>query len=143
MQDIAKEVLLLTDRQGTPSLDKSITAVTVLADAELLPAVVGVERRAAHQLGLREKDVEHLDQAVGTVRRNIINHALELDEEGQYDAYVFRGLGVGIAVEDRSQPFDYVPLQEGSDMALPTEPSQLHRPCGLRSNPSGSETRFK
>ena len=81
MQDIAKEVLLLTDRQGTPSLDKSIAVVTILVDAELLPAVVGVERRAAHQLGLREKDVEHLDQAVGAVCCNIINYTDEICAE--------------------------------------------------------------
>jgi hypothetical protein len=52
--------LLATDERGTSNLDKSIAAVTVLADAELLLAVVDFVRRAAHQLGLRDKATEHL-----------------------------------------------------------------------------------
>jgi hypothetical protein len=43
----------MTDEHGTSNLDKSIAAVTVLADAELLPAVVDFVRRAANHLGLR------------------------------------------------------------------------------------------
>jgi anti-sigma regulatory factor (Ser/Thr protein kinase)/GNAT superfamily N-acetyltransferase len=117
--------LLVTDERGTSNLDKSIAAVTVMADAELLPAVVDFVRRAAHQIGLGDKAAEHLDQAVGTVCRNVIDHAFEPDEEGRYDVYVLRRPGqVVIAVEDQGLPFDYAPLQEGSDTALP---EMLHR----------------
>ena len=57
----------MTDEHGTSKLDKSVAAVTVLADAELLPAVVDFARRASQKLGLKGKAAEHLDQAVGTV----------------------------------------------------------------------------
>jgi anti-sigma regulatory factor (Ser/Thr protein kinase)/GNAT superfamily N-acetyltransferase len=115
----------MTDERGTSNLDKSIAAVTVLADAELLPAVVDFVRRAANHLGLRDKAAEHLDRAVGTVCRNVIDRAFEPEEEGRYDVYVLRRPGqVVIAVEDRGLPFDYVPLQDGSDTALP---DMLHR----------------
>ena len=110
----------MTDKHGTSNLDKSVAAVTVLADAELLPAVVDFVRRAAKQLGLRDKAAEHLDRAVGLVCRNVIDHAFESDEEGRYDVYVLRRPGqVVIAIEDRGLPFDYVPLQDASDTALP------------------------
>ena len=115
----------MTDEHGTSKLDKSVAAVTVLADAELLPAVVDFARRVSQKLGLKGKAAEHLDQAVGTVCRNVIDHAFEPDEEGRYDVYVLRRPGqVVIAVEDRGLPFDYVPLQNGSDTALP---DMLHR----------------
>ena len=110
----------MTDEQGTAKLDKPIATVSVLADAELLPAVVNFVRRAAHQVGLSDKTSEHLDRAVRTVCRNVIDHAFEPDEEGQYDVSVLRRPGqVVIAVEDQGLPFDYAPLQEGSDTALP------------------------
>ena len=91
----------MTDEHEMSKLDKSVAAVTVLADAELLPAVVDFVRRAANQLGLRDKAAEHLDWAVGTVCRNVIDRAFEPDEEGQYAVNVLRQPGqVVIAVED-------------------------------------------
>ena len=71
----------MTDEHGTSKLDKSVAAVTVLADAEILPAVVDFARRVSQKLGLKGKAAEHLDQAVGTVCRNVIDHAFEPDEE--------------------------------------------------------------
>jgi serine/threonine-protein kinase RsbW len=115
----------MTEEHGMSKLDKPVAAVTVLADAELLPAVVDFVRRTANQLGLRGKAAEHLDRAVETVCRNVIDHAFEPDEEGRYDVYVLRRPGqVVTAVEDRGLPFDYAPLQDGSDTALP---DMLHR----------------
>ena len=132
----------MRDEHETSKLDKPVAAVTVLADVELLPAVVDFVKRTANQLGLRDKAAEHLDQAVGTVCRNVIDHAFESDEEGRYDVYVLRRPGqVVIAIEDRGLPFDYAPLQDASDTALP---DMLHRsfadevrfvnlgPCGNR-----------
>src|SRR5919202_4172283 len=132
----------MTDEHETSKLDKPVAAVTVLADVELLPAVVDFVKRTANQLGLRDKAAEHLDQAVGTVCHNVIDHAFESDEEGRYDVYVLRRPGqVVIAIEDRGLPFDYAPLQDASDTALP---DMLHRsfadevrfvnlgPCGNR-----------
>jgi anti-sigma regulatory factor (Ser/Thr protein kinase) len=115
----------VADEHATSNVDKSIAEVTVLADAELLPAVVDFVRRAAHQLGLREKAAEHLDRAVVAVCSNVIDRAFEPDEEGRYDVHVLSRPGqVIIAVEDQGLPFDYAPLQEGSDTALP---DMLHR----------------
>src|SRR5918997_537145 len=115
----------MTDEHGASKLDKSVAAVTALADAELLPAVVAFVRRVASQAGLRDRAAEHLDRAVETVCHNVIEHAFEPDEEGRYDIHVLRRPGqVVIAVEDRGLPLDYVPLQDGSDTALP---DMLHR----------------
>jgi anti-sigma regulatory factor (Ser/Thr protein kinase) len=115
----------MTDEHETSKLDKSVATVTVLADGELLPAVVDFVRKVANQLGLRDEAAEHLDQAVGTVCRNVIDHAFEPDEEGRYDVCVLRRPGqVVIAIEDRGLPLDYVPLQDTSDTALP---DMLHR----------------
>src|SRR5215212_11796035 len=115
----------MTDEHGTSQLDKSVAAITVLVDAELLPAVVDFVRRAAHHLGLKDKAAEHLDRAVGTVCRNVIDRAYEPEEDGRYDVYVLRRPGqVVIAVEDRGLPFDYAPLQTGNETALS---DTLHR----------------
>src|SRR5918912_1055212 len=132
----------MRDEHETSKLDKPVAAVTVLADVELLPAVVAFVRRTANQLGLRDKAAEHLDQAVGTVCRNVIDHAFDSNEASRYDVYVLRRPGqVVIAIEDRGLPFDYATLQGASDTALP---EMLHRsfadevrfvnlgPCGNR-----------
>jgi anti-sigma regulatory factor (Ser/Thr protein kinase) len=115
----------MTGEHGTSKFDKPVAAVTVLADAELLPAVVDFVRRTANQLGLRGKAAEHLDLVVERVCRNVIDRAFEPEEVERYDVYVLRRPGqVVIAVEDRGLPFDYVPLQDGSDAALS---DMLHR----------------
>src|SRR5918998_6633721 len=115
----------MTDNRETSKLEKTVASVTVLADATLLPAVVDFVKRTTHQLELNDTDAEHLGQAVETVCRNVIDRAYEPEEEGQYDVYVLRRPGqVVTAVEDRGLPFDYAPLQDGSDTALP---DMLHR----------------
>ena len=115
----------MADAHRTPIVEESVAKVTVLADEELLPAVVDFVRRAAHQLGLRDKIAKCLEQAVETVCRNVIDHAFEPGEEDRYDIYVLRRPGqVVIAIEDQGMPFDYACFQDGSDTVLP---EMLHR----------------
>jgi anti-sigma regulatory factor (Ser/Thr protein kinase) len=100
--------------------ERPVARVTVTTDAELLPAVVDFVRRVAHRLGLRNRAAERLDLTVETVCRNVIEHAFEAGEEGRYDVEVLRRPGrVDIAVEDRGLPFDYAPLRDAGDTALP------------------------
>jgi anti-sigma regulatory factor (Ser/Thr protein kinase) len=120
------EVLPVTDEHGTPELERTVARVTVTTDAELLPAVVDFVRQVARRLGLRDKAAENLDQAIETVCRNIIEHAFDPDEAGQYDIEIIHRPGrVVIAVEDRGLPFDYAPLRDGGDTPLP---EMLHHP---------------
>lgn len=113
----------MTDESGVP--ERSVARVTVTTDAELLPVVVDFVRRVAHRLGLRDRAAERLDLAVETVCRNVIEHAFETNEEGRYDVEVLRRPGrIVIAVEDRGLPFDYAPLRDTEDTALP---EMLHR----------------
>ena len=115
----------VTDERETPELEGPVARVTVTTGAELLPAVVDFVRQVARRLGLGDKAAEQLDQAVETVCRNVIERGFDPDEEGQYDVEILRRPGrVVIAVEDRGLPFDYTPLQDGADTALP---EMLHR----------------
>jgi hypothetical protein len=116
----------VTDDHGTPEPERPVARVTVTTGAELLPAVVDFVRQAARQLGLRDRGAEQLDRAVETVCRNVIEHAFDPDQEGQYDVEILRHPGrVVIAVEDRGLPFDYTRLRDGGDTALP---EMLHYP---------------
>jgi anti-sigma regulatory factor (Ser/Thr protein kinase) len=118
--------LHVTDERGTPEAETAVVRLAVTADAELLPAVVGFVRRVARRLGMEDEAAEKLGQAVETVCRNVIEHAFDPDEAGQYDIEIFRRPGrVVIAVEDRGLPFDYARLRGGGDAALP---EMLHRP---------------
>jgi serine/threonine-protein kinase RsbW len=91
-----------------------------MTDPELLSVVVDFVRKTALQLGLKNKAAEQLDRAVETVCRNVIEHAFDPDQEGQYDVEILRRPGrVVIAVEDRGLPFDYARLRDGGDTALP------------------------
>jgi anti-sigma regulatory factor (Ser/Thr protein kinase) len=113
-------VVLVTDERGKPEPERPVARVTVTTDAGLLPVVVDFVRRVAHRLGLRNRAAERLDVAVETVCRNVIEHAFEAGEEGRYDVEVLRRPGrVVIAVEDRGLPFDYAPLRDAGDTALP------------------------
>src|ERR687897_3058021 len=100
--------------------ERSVARVTVTTDAELLPVVVDFVRRVARQLWLRDRAAERLDHAVETVCRNVIEHAFEANEEGRYDVEVLRRPArIVIAVEDRGLPFDYAPLRDTENTALP------------------------
>ena len=110
----------MTDEHGIPELERPAARVTVTTDAEFLPAALDFVRQVTQRLGLRDKAAEHLDRAVETVCRNIIERAFNPDEAGQYDIEILRRPGrVVIAVEDRGLPFDYAHLRDGGDTALP------------------------
>src|SRR4028118_1997106 len=112
--------LRVTDERGAPEVERLVVRLAVTTDAELLPTMVDFVRQIAQQLGLKDKAAEKLDQAVETVCRNVIEHAFNSDEAGQYDIEIFRRPGrVVIAVEDRGLPFDYAHLREGGDATLP------------------------
>src|SRR5687768_10521434 len=114
------EVLPVADERRTPALERLVARVTVMTDAELLPAAVDFVRQVARQLGLGDKATDRLNRAVETVCRNVIEHAFEADEEGRYDVEVLCRPGrVVIAVEDRGLPSDYAHLRDDGDTALP------------------------
>src|SRR4028118_1159604 len=116
--------LRVTDERGAPEVERVVVRLAVTTDAELLPTVVDFVRQIAQQLGLKDKAAEKLDQAVETVCRNVIEHAFNPDEAGQYDIEILRRPGrIVIAVEDRGLPFDYDHLREGAT----TLPEMLHR----------------
>src|SRR4028118_287203 len=117
--------LRVTDERGAPEVERVVVRLAVTTDAELLPTVVDFVRQIAQQLGLKDKAAEKLDQAVETVCRNVIEHAFNPDEAGQYDIEILRRPGrVVIAVEDRGLPFDYARFQDSKDRVLP---EMLHR----------------
>ncbi|HEX6710722.1 MAG TPA: ATP-binding protein [Rubrobacter sp.] len=97
--------------------EKQVARVTVSADAELLPPVIGFVEQTTRRLGL--VDAGQIGAAAELVCRNIIQHAFGPGEEGTYDVHVLRGPGrVVVAVEDQGLPFDYSRLQEGKDRSL-------------------------
>src|SRR4028119_2465147 len=117
--------LRVTDERGISEAERAAVRVAVTTDAELLPAVVDFVRQVVQRLGLRNKAAEKLDQAVETVCRNVIEHAFNPDEAGQYDIEILRRPGkVVVAIEDRGLPFDYARLREGEDRTLH---EMLHR----------------
>ncbi len=110
----------VTDEHGIPELERPVARVTVTTDAGLLPAAVDFVGQVAQWLGLRNRAAENLDRAVEMVCHNVIEHAFDPGESGQYDIEILRRPGrVVIAVEDRGLPFDYAHLQDGRDTALP------------------------
>jgi anti-sigma regulatory factor (Ser/Thr protein kinase) len=118
-----KEGSLVTGVRGTP--ERAVVRVAVSTEAELLPAVVDFVRRVAQRLGLEGRAAEELNRAVETVCRNVIEHAFDPNEAGQYDIEILRRPGqVVVVVEDRGLPFDYAQLREGGDTTLP---EMLHR----------------
>src|SRR3712207_9124493 len=92
----------MTDEPGTPSKEELVVRVTVVADAGFLAPVIDFVRRTTCRLGLEDHAAEHLDRAVETVCRNVIEGAFGPGEVGRYDVHVLRRPGqVVIAVEDQ------------------------------------------
>src|SRR3712207_9409476 len=83
----------MTDEPGTPSKEELVVRVTVVADAGFLAPVIDFVRRTTCRLGLEDHAAEHLDRAVETVCRNVIEGAFGPGEEGRYDVHVLRRPG--------------------------------------------------
>lgn len=114
----------MTDERGAPKPEEPVASVTVPADADLLPPVLGFVRSAARRLGLRSAAAGHLERAVEKVCLNVIEHAFGPEEDGKYAVHLLRRPGrVVVAVEDRGLPFDYTRLRGDG----PATPDMLHR----------------
>jgi anti-sigma regulatory factor (Ser/Thr protein kinase) len=110
----------VTSERGTPDPERAVVRIAVTTDVELLSTVVDFVQQVAQRLGLSDKAAEKLNRAVKTVCRNVIEHAFNPDEVGQYDIEILRRPGqIVIAVEDRGLPFDYARLGGGGNVPLP------------------------
>jgi len=101
------------------SESEEVARLKVAADLACLPAVALFTRNLGHCLGLGQKAAQDLEHAVDECITNILQHAFEPGERGEYTLRFLRRPGQVVAVvEDQGLPFDLERFQRGTDAGL-------------------------
>ncbi len=96
-----------------------LAKITVPAEVNVLPAVISFVREIASFLKLKDKEIKRLELVVEEACMNVIDHAFDPDEKGNYDVLFIRELGkLVIAIEDQGLPFDIERMEKDSESGL-------------------------
>lgn len=99
--------------------ERLIARINVTAKVEYLPPVIDFVGDVSRKLGLGAKDSKKMELVIEEAGLNVITHAFEPDEEGDFDVIIFRKPGqVVVAVEDRGMPFDFKKFEKKEDSGL-------------------------
>ncbi|HEX7364099.1 MAG TPA: GNAT family N-acetyltransferase [Dehalococcoidia bacterium] len=87
---------------------QQIARISLAARVEFLPAVSSFLREISMKLGLTDNDIGRLELVVEEACMNVIEHAFDPGEHGNFDVVILRKPGqIEVAVEDRGLPFDF------------------------------------
>ncbi len=98
---------------------EEVARLEVVADLACLPAVSLFTRNLGRYLGLGDKAAQELEHAVDECVTNILQHAFEPGERGEYTLrFLHRPGQVVVVVEDQGLPFDLEKFQRGEEAGL-------------------------
>ncbi len=96
-----------------------VARLEMAADLACLPAAALFTRNLGTCLGLSPKAAQDLEHAVDECVTNILQHAFEPGERGEYTLRFLRRPGQVVAVvEDQGLPFDLEKFQQGKEAGL-------------------------
>lgn len=99
--------------------EKQIVSINIPAEKKYLPIILSVVKQAASMNDFEEKDLHHFELIVEEACVNVIEHAFEPGERGEYTVKIIRRpQQLVIAVEDNGLPFDIKKIQEGKSSGL-------------------------
>lgn len=99
--------------------DFIIAKVKLIALKEFLPSIVGMVQSIASQLGYEKNSVYKLEVAVEESCLNVIEHAFDEGEIGNFEIVFERKPGkLVIAIEDKGLPFDFSKIESGDTSGL-------------------------
>jgi serine/threonine-protein kinase RsbW len=99
--------------------EQEVARLQVRAEVDYLPVVALLVREVGHRLGLSERSVHELEHAVDEAATNIVQHAFEPGERGEYTVRLLRRPGqVVVALEDQGIPFDLEKFRQGEGTGL-------------------------
>jgi serine/threonine-protein kinase RsbW len=96
--------------------------LAVRTELHLLPTVLGAIRQAADYAGLPSDDQRRLEVIVEEACLNVIHHAFDDHEDGQYVVAVEKKNGkLIVSVSDKGLPFDFTQLEDSGRMGIGTK----------------------
>jgi|Deesub1362A_J573_1020465.scaffolds.fasta_scaffold04455_3 serine/threonine-protein kinase RsbW len=99
--------------------EQEVARLRVRAEVDYLPVVALLVREMGRRLGLSQRAVFELEHAVDEAATNIVQHAFEPDERGEYTVRLLRRPGrVVVALEDQGIPFDLDKFRQGEGTGL-------------------------
>lgn len=96
-----------------------IARLTIQAKKEYLPSITGAVHSLTSLLGFDKKEAFQLELVVEEACLNVIEHAFDPDEKGQYDVVIERRPGkLVVGIEDKGLPFDFAKIESAGETGL-------------------------
>jgi len=101
------------------SYETQLAKLTLIADKKYLPLAMDFIQDIAVVVGLPKMDAQKLELIVEEASLNVIEHAFDKDEKGNYEISIIRKPGqLVIAIRDKGLPFDFHKIKPGENSGL-------------------------
>lgn len=97
------------------STEKTLARLQLPAREDYIQTALLLVRSIVEKEGFTERQLLHIETITEEACLNVIQHAFEPGDEGQFDLMVIRRPGkIVIAIEDQGLPFDHTELESGT-----------------------------
>ena len=101
------------------SYETQLAKLTLVANKKYLPLAMDFIQDIAVVIGLTKEDAQKLELIVEEACLNVIEHAFDEDEKGNFEIIITRKPGqLVISIKDKGLPFDFQKLKPGENSGL-------------------------
>ena len=101
------------------SHETQLAKLSLIADKKYLPLAMDFIQDVAVVVGLEKSDAQKLELIVEEASLNVIEHAFDEDEKGNYEIIIMRKPGqLVISIRDKGLPFDFQKIKPGENSGL-------------------------
>jgi anti-sigma regulatory factor (Ser/Thr protein kinase)/GNAT superfamily N-acetyltransferase len=101
------------------SHETQLAKLSLIADKKYLPLAMDFIQDVAVVVGLEKSDAQKLELIVEEASLNVIEHAFDEDEKGNFEIIIMRKPGqLVISIRDKGLPFDFLKVKPGENSGL-------------------------
>jgi len=101
------------------SHETQLAKLSLIADKKYLPLAMEFIQDVAVVVGLEKSDAQKLELIVEEASLNVIEHAFDEDEKGNFEIIIMRRPGqLVISIRDKGLPFDFQKIKPGENSGL-------------------------
>ncbi len=101
------------------SHETRLAQLSLIADKKYLPLAMDFIQDVAVVVGLEKSDAQKLELIVEEASLNVIEHAFDEDEKGNFEIIIMRKPGqLVISIRDKGLPFDFQKIKPGENSGL-------------------------
>ncbi len=101
------------------SHETQLAKLSLIADKKYLPLAMDFIQDVAVVVGLEKSDAQKLELIVEEASLNVIEHAFDEDEKGNFEIIIMRKPGqLVISIRDKGLPFDFQKIKPGENSGL-------------------------